>query len=211
MSAAARSFIYTFFFSILISLFLYLVFIKGKIVSLPVSQVVFIVLGIFSLLVSFFVYAFTKVNITKRLEEIAAYLTKIEEEMEVLPQLIEEQKIQEVKKILISVNMLIKQLREKLQVRLEEVQYEKIKMQNMIVDFVDGLERAVHGDYTVRMAVTPDLMGALAEILNELLSSIEREFAEIYKLTTEFERTSDKEKILSNIRERLSRLKFKVK
>ena len=209
MSAAARSFVYTFFISILLSLFLYLL-VRAAVIPLTGDQLIIAILIIFSLCISFFVYLFTKVNITKRLEEIAAYLTKIEEEIELLPELIEEQKIQEVKKVLISVNMLIKQLKERLQVKLEEVQYEKIKMQNMIVDFVDGLERAVHGDYTVRMAVTPDLVGALAEILNELLSNIEREFAEIYRLATEYE-GSDREGILEEIKRRLSRLKFKVK
>ena len=208
MSASARGFIYTFVFGVLLTVVCYLVFIKYKLLTFPLDRFLLLVMIAFTLLFSLFSYAFIKLGISRKLEDVAFYLSKIEEEMELLPQLIEEERLQEVKKILVSINMMVKQLKERLNVKLEEIRSEKLRMQNAMVEFVDSLERAVNGDYTVRMVVTPDLTGALAEIINDLLSNTERELAEIYRLVKKAERSSDKDLVLSEIKGRLERLKF---
>ena len=208
MSASVRGFVYTLFFGFVLTAIFYLIFIKYRLLALPADKLLLLTMASFASLFSLFSYVFIKFGISRKLEDVAFYLSKIEEEMEILPQLIEEERLQEVKKILVSINMMVKQLREKLNVKLEEVRSEKVRMQNAMVEFVDSLERAVNGDYTVRMAVTPDLTGALAEIINDLLSNTEKELAEIYKLVKKAERSSDKEHVLSEIRGRLERLKF---
>jgi len=125
--------------------------------------------------------------------------------------LLEESWPPEIKKIITAIDLLLRRVERKLQIKIEEVKRDKLFAHNSMADLVDCLDKVSQGDLRIRAETAPDMVGALGEAFNDALVVLEERLSNVQGLIARLEKEMGKESVdLSRVKELLARVKMNL-
>ncbi len=178
-------------------------------ISVCVRRAIVWLLGSCFILTAIAVYIFLHFSVVRRFREISAYIREIEEGLEELNALMEHVDLLEAKEILASVGELLSRVRERLESRIYEQRLEKMQIHNSVVDIIDGVDRVLEGDLTVRLPVSSSLTGALAEALNSLIAKFEGTLSKMDGILERLEKDDLYREEARKLKEELQQFRFR--
>jgi methyl-accepting chemotaxis protein len=166
----------------------------------------FLLFGIgLTLILAFTASVFIK-GLADKLQLISAYLK--ESDIADIDELVKEEEWPpEIRRLVASIEILLKKIEKNLKVKIEEAKRDKLFAHNSIVGLVDCLDKVSQGDLRVRATATPDMVGALGEAFNDAMASLGERIGKIRKLITQMEEMlQDDTPKVNQVKECLERL-----
>lgn len=126
-------------------------------------------------------------GVNDQLLSMASYLK--EAEPEELEEITMENWPPEVKQVVASIDIFLKRLEKRLNLKVEEARRDRLFVHNAMVELVECLNQAAKGNLSVRAETSADIVGALGEAFNDSVAVIEERIADAQRVLKELERT----------------------